>query len=134
MYWLLLAILRIVCHSLFLLSVVSGSVSILFYHVMVGGHLVFGGVVGSVVDGGVSCCWFVVYVDLYCGGVSDNCQVEKINSVVVLVCGCEFQGGVYAVNVVLDGFWGYFLSVIYYQYVVDISCVKNYVACVYDLF
>ena len=29
-YWLLLAILRIVCHSLFLLLVVSGSVSILF--------------------------------------------------------------------------------------------------------
>jgi hypothetical protein len=29
---------------------------------------VFGGVVGCVVDGGVS-CWLAVYVDLYFGGV-----------------------------------------------------------------
>ena len=36
----------------------------------------FGGVVGSVVDGGVSCCWFAVYVDLYCGGVSDTVEYQ----------------------------------------------------------
>jgi hypothetical protein len=74
---------------------------------MVGGHLVFGGVVRCVVDGGVSCCWLVVYVDLYFGGVSDNCQVKKVDSV-VFVCWCEFQGRVYVVNVVQDYFWGFF--------------------------
>jgi hypothetical protein len=66
-------------------------------------------------------------------GFSDNCQVEKVDSV-MFVCGCEFQGGVYVVNVVHDYFWGYFFGVVYYQYVVDISCVENYVVCAYYLF
>jgi hypothetical protein len=41
---------------------------------------------------------------------------------------------VYVVNVIQDCFWGYFFGVVYYQYVVDVSCVENYVVCVYYLF
>jgi hypothetical protein len=84
----------------------------------------FGGVVRCVDDGGVS-YWLAIYVDLYFGGVFENRQVKEVDSVIVFVCGCEFQGGVYAVNVVQDCFWRYFLGVVYYQYVVDISCVED---------
>jgi hypothetical protein len=96
---------RIFCYSLSLLSAVSGSVSIL----LITYRYVFGGVVGCVVDGGVGCCWFSVYVDFCFGGVFDNRQVKKIDNVVVFMYGCELQGGVYAVDVVRDCFWRYCL-------------------------
>jgi hypothetical protein len=70
-----------------------------------------------VVDGGVCCCWFTVYVDFYFGGVFDNHQVEEIYRVVEFMCGCELQDGVYAVDVVRNCLWRYLLL----SYIINMS-------------
>jgi hypothetical protein len=46
---------------------------------------VFGGMVRCVVDGGVSCCWLAVNVNLYFGRVS---EIVSSRNLIVLFCLC----------------------------------------------